>query len=80
MPTRILPAKPAEAYRGDLQRAISDIKGWLGDGYRVAVVHPGHGPAQRMVEVLGEHDVRRPAGLELAGTWTRDVVTVDCGR
>ena len=27
------------------------------DGYRVVVVHPGHGPAQRMVEVLGEHDV-----------------------
>ena len=57
MPTRNLPAKPAEAYRGDLERAVADIRGWLAEGYRVAVVHPGHGPAQRMVEVLGEHDV-----------------------
>ncbi|MGA8248666.1 MAG: transcription-repair coupling factor, partial [Nocardioides sp.] len=32
-------------------------RGWVADGYRVVVVHPGHGPAQRMVEVLGEHDV-----------------------
>ena len=55
-------AKPAETYRGDIQRAIADIRGWLGEGYRVVVVHPGHGPAQRMVEVLGEHDV--PARLE----------------
>ncbi len=77
VPSRSLPMKPAEAYRGDIQRAISDMKGWLGEGYRVAVVHPGHGPAQRTVELLGEHDVA--ARLELGGAWTRDVVTVDCG-
>jgi transcription-repair coupling factor (superfamily II helicase) len=77
VPSRSLPARPADAYRGDLQRAISDMKGWLGEGYRVAVVHPGHGPAQRMVEVLGEHDVA--ARLGLGGAWARDVVTVDCG-
>src|SRR5690348_11892400 len=45
VPSRSLPARPADAYRGDMQRAIADMKGWLGDGYRVAVVHPGHGPA-----------------------------------
>jgi transcription-repair coupling factor (superfamily II helicase) len=77
VPSRALAAKPADSYRGDMQRAISDMKGWLGEGYRVAVVHPGHGPAQRMVELLGENDV--PARLELSGAWTRDVVTVDCG-
>ncbi len=54
------------------------MKGWLGDDYRVAVVHPGHGPAQRMVEVLGEHDV--PARLvDEWEAWTRDVATVACG-
>ncbi len=77
VPSRALGAKPADTYRGDMQRAISDMKGWLGEGYRVAVVHPGHGPAQRMVELLGENDV--PARLELGSAWTRDVVTVDCG-
>ncbi len=34
-----------------------DIQRWLSDGWRVAVLHPGLGPAKRMVEVLGEHDV-----------------------
>jgi transcription-repair coupling factor (superfamily II helicase) len=77
VPSRSLPMRPADAYRGDMQRAISDMKGWLGEGYRVAVVHPGHGPAQRMVELLGEHDVAARLGLE--GAWTRDLVTVDCG-
>ena len=41
--------------------AIADIERWRADGYRVVVVHPGHGPAQRMVEALGERDV--PARL-----------------
>ncbi len=50
-------AVPVEGYRGDLERAVADLRGWLSDGHRVVVVHPGHGPAQRMVEVLGEHDV-----------------------
>ncbi len=59
--SRALAAQPAEAYRGDIERAVADIRGWLADGYRVTVVHPGHGPAERMVEVLGEHDI--PARL-----------------
>lgn len=72
--SRSLTAQPAEAYRGDLERAIADVRGWLADGYRVTVVHPGHGPAERMVEVLGEHDV--PAGLDADGA---GVVTVTTG-
>ena len=67
--SRALAAQPAEAYRGDLERAVADIRGWLADGYRVTVVHPGHGPAERMVEVLGEHDV--PAGLDADGDGRR---------
>jgi transcription-repair coupling factor (superfamily II helicase) len=50
-------AVPIEGYRGDLERAVADLRGWLADGHRVVVVHPGHGPAQRMVEVLADHDV-----------------------
>ncbi len=59
--SRTLPARPAEAYRGDIERAVKDIEQWRADGFRVVVVHPGHGPAQRTVEVLAEHDV--PARL-----------------
>jgi transcription-repair coupling factor (superfamily II helicase) len=50
-------ATPIDGYRGDLERAVADLRGWVADGYRVVVIHPAHGPAQRMVEVLGEHDV-----------------------
>jgi len=79
--TRLSPAHVAESYRGDLERAVADVRGWLEADYRVVVVHPGHGPAQRMVELLGEHDV--PARLEEGqlGTTpgTPGVVTVACG-
>jgi transcription-repair coupling factor (superfamily II helicase) len=76
--TRALPARPAESYRGDLEAAIKDIEQWRRDGYRVVVVHPGHGPAERMAEVLGEHDV--PARLVdgTDGALATDVVTVTC--
>ena len=47
-----LGAGPAPAYRGDTSRALDDIRGWLGEGWRVALVTEGHGPAQRLAEVL----------------------------
>ncbi|QBR92189.1 transcription-repair coupling factor [Nocardioides euryhalodurans] len=79
--SRTSPARVAEAYRGDLERAVADVRGWLDEDYRVVVVHPGHGPAQRMVELLGEHDV--PARLVEGRLGTVDgtagVVTVACG-
>ena len=77
--SRALPARPAESYRGDLEAAIKDIEQWRRDGYRVVVAHPGHGPAERMVEVLGEHDV--PARLvdqPGAASLSAEVVTVTC--
>ncbi len=55
--TRIVAAQPAEAYRGDIEAVVSDVQGHLAAGRRVVTIHQGHGPAQRMVEVLGEHDV-----------------------
>ena len=77
--SRTLSARPAEAYRGDLDRAVADIELWLKSDYRVVVVHLGHGPAQRMVEVLGERDVAarlvEPHEFELVP----HVVTVSCG-
>lgn len=79
--TRVLAAKPAEAYRGEMERAIGDIGRWRADGYRVVVVHAGHGPAERMREVLGEHDVpaRVVEDLPEAGDLSADVVTITCG-
>jgi transcription-repair coupling factor (superfamily II helicase) len=55
--TRLVGIKAVEAYHGDIEHAITDIKSWLTNGSRVVLVNEGHGPAQRMAEVLKEHDV-----------------------
>ena len=39
-------------YRGDTDRALADIRGWLAEDWRVVLVTEGHGPAERMVELL----------------------------
>jgi hypothetical protein len=46
-------ATPAEEYRGDTDRATADAREWTRDGWRVAMVFEGHGPAMRAVEQLG---------------------------
>src|SRR5262252_6790154 len=51
-PALRLGAGPAPAYRGDTGRALADVGGWLGEGWRVVLVTEGHGPAQRLTEVL----------------------------
>jgi transcription-repair coupling factor (superfamily II helicase) len=45
-------ASPVPGYRGDTARALADVRGWLADGWRVALVTEGHGPAQRLAEML----------------------------
>ena len=55
--TLALSAAPVPLYHGDTGRVLDDLKRWSGDGWRVALVFPGHGPAQRSAEVL------RDAGL-----------------
>src|SRR3954463_16030299 len=52
---------PVDAYRGDTKRALDDIRHWLRDRWRVVLLTEGHGPAERLVEVLGAGDV--PARL-----------------
>jgi transcription-repair coupling factor (superfamily II helicase) len=45
-------ASLAPAYRGDTARMITDVRGWLADSWRVVLVTEGHGPAQRLAEML----------------------------
>ena len=47
-----LDARAARAYRGDTAQAITDIREWLAARWRVVIVTQGHGPAQRLAEVL----------------------------
>ncbi len=55
--TRPLPYDPAPIYRGDTEQAIADIRKWLSGDHRVVLVTPGPGQAERLVEVLAEHDL-----------------------
>jgi transcription-repair coupling factor (superfamily II helicase) len=50
--TFVTGASPAEAYRGDTARVFADVRRWLADGWRVVLVTEGHGPAQRLTELL----------------------------
>jgi transcription-repair coupling factor (superfamily II helicase) len=45
-------ATQAESYRGDTKRVFADVGAWLADGWRVVLVTEGHGPAQRLAELL----------------------------
>lgn len=56
------PVQPVSLYHGDTAAVVRDVKGWLADGWRVALVFSGHGPAQRATEVL------RDAGFGVALT------------
>jgi transcription-repair coupling factor (superfamily II helicase) len=45
-------ASLAPSYRGDTTRMLTDVRGWLTGGWRVVLVTEGHGPAQRLAEML----------------------------
>ncbi len=50
-------AAPAPGYRGETARALADVRQWLADGWRVVLVTEGHGPAQRLAEMLRGEDI-----------------------
>ncbi|MDP9115692.1 MAG: transcription-repair coupling factor [Actinomycetota bacterium] len=70
--------EPAPSYRGDTDAAMADMRGWLKQGWRVALVFDGHGSAQRAVERLGSAEV--PARLVEVADLAPGVVDVTTGR
>ncbi|HXB48045.1 MAG TPA: transcription-repair coupling factor, partial [Streptosporangiaceae bacterium] len=48
----LISAEPAPAYRGDTGRALTDIRHWQSEDWRVVLVTEGHGPARRLAELL----------------------------
>ena len=59
-------ASLAPSYRGDTARMITDVRGWLAEGWRVVLVTEGHGPAQRLAEMLRGEGV----GARMQRMWT----------
>jgi transcription-repair coupling factor (superfamily II helicase) len=77
--TSAVDARAIDGYRGDTARAVADIKGWMGDGWRVVLVTEGHGPAERMVEVLRGEDVAARLDPTVDTVPDPSVVHVTCG-
>ncbi|MDF2805111.1 MAG: transcription-repair coupling factor [Cellulosimicrobium sp.] len=61
VPTFTIGARDVESYRGDVSRALDDVRGLQHAGWRLVLTTEGHGPAKRMVEQLGAVDT--PARL-----------------
>ncbi|GAA2596029.1 transcription-repair coupling factor [Dactylosporangium fulvum] len=59
-----LAAQPVPLYHGETARVVDDLKRLSGDGWRIALVFEGSGPAQRAAEVLRAADL----GVTLAET------------
>jgi transcription-repair coupling factor (superfamily II helicase) len=55
-------ARAAETYRGDTARMLADVKGWVHEGWRVVLVTEGHGPAERLAEVVREDGLGAKVG------------------
>lgn len=60
-PTFTIDARGVESYRGDVARALDDVRGLQSAGWRLVLTTEGAGPAQRMVEQLRAADA--PARL-----------------
>jgi transcription-repair coupling factor (superfamily II helicase) len=73
-------ARSAAAYRGQTGHALDDLRGWVRDGWRVALVFEGHGPAQRAVEVLAEAEIGARLDPGIPTSPEAGVVHVTTGR
>ncbi len=77
-PSFSMEAMPAETYRGDTTRVLADVGQWLGQGWRVVLVTEGHGPAQRLAELLRGENFGARTG-DLSGPPEPGIVYVTTG-
>jgi transcription-repair coupling factor (superfamily II helicase) len=75
---------PATEYHKDQQSLLHDLRGWVSNGWSVVLTSAGHGPAQRMAEVLAEEGiaarlVERIDGAPEPGVVHLTTATIDTG-
>ncbi|MFE9203704.1 transcription-repair coupling factor [Micromonospora sp. NPDC007230] len=75
----ILAAQPAPLYHGETARVVDDLKRWAGEGWSIALVFEGHGPAQRAVEVLRDAGLGARLAEEVPAAPAPGEVLVSCG-
>ncbi|WP_285757714.1 transcription-repair coupling factor [Nocardiopsis ansamitocini] len=72
-------ATSADAYRGDTERALADVKSWLHDEWRVVLLTQGQGPAERLVSMLRDAGLGAQLRPDLPGPPDASVATVTTG-
>ncbi|HLL66181.1 MAG TPA: transcription-repair coupling factor [Micromonosporaceae bacterium] len=77
--TITLAAQPVPLYHGDTARVVDDLKRLAGEGWRLALVFEGHGPAQRAVEVLSDAGLGVALVEEIGETPQPSVIMVTTG-
>ena len=75
----VLAAKQPPAYRGEVERAIADLRQWTADGWRVVVTTQGHGPGQRLHELLKDAEVPARLDEHVTGELEAGVVHLSTG-
>jgi transcription-repair coupling factor (superfamily II helicase) len=55
--TELSPATEAPDYRGEGAKMLGDVRAWLREGWHVVLTTEGHGPAERLAEVLRGADL-----------------------
>jgi transcription-repair coupling factor (superfamily II helicase) len=75
----VLDAHAVDAYRGDTQAVVADVKGFVSDEFGVLFVTAGQGPAQRIAEVLRGEGVAARLELQLQSAPEPGAVVVTCG-
>ncbi len=78
--SRTVAAHAADAYLGDTEAVIVDVRKWIAEGWRIVFVTEGHGPAQRLVEVLRGRDLPARLDERLDEPPEPSLVHVTCGR
>jgi transcription-repair coupling factor (superfamily II helicase) len=71
--------RPAEEYRGDIERALGAITAAVRDDWQVVVVTAGHGPAERFAEQLREQDLAAAAVSAVDPDRERSIVQLATG-
>ncbi|PPK97233.1 transcription-repair coupling factor (superfamily II helicase) [Kineococcus xinjiangensis] len=69
-------ARDVASYRGETERALADLRALTTAGWRLVLTTEGHGPAQRLVELLSGEDVPARLAPDLPSAPDEAVVTV----
>jgi transcription-repair coupling factor (superfamily II helicase) len=74
----VVDSRDVRGYRGDLAAAAEDLGAHVRQGWRIVATTPGHGPAQRLVEIMAEHQLAARLVEPLPAALDPAVVHVTC--